>query len=139
LINEAGNVYPYKEPNFFLKFSGLHVAQSLVFCVVFYILFFVFCDFSFCFVRGQETDCYCNKRTYPWSSVKKISVTTNQVMMATLNLSKKWLQLNQYDPFDQYLLCKGPGSFVIFPFALYWLFSDYGPWLPLLFKQKWTK
>jgi len=48
--NEAGNVYPYKEPNFFLKFSGLHVAQSLVFCVVFYILFFVFCNFPFCFV-----------------------------------------------------------------------------------------
>ena len=48
--NEAGNVYPYEEPNSFLKFSGLHVAQSLVFCVVFYILFSVLCDLSFCFV-----------------------------------------------------------------------------------------
>jgi hypothetical protein len=45
--NEAGNVYPYKEPNFFLKFSGLHVAQSLVFCVVFIYYFLSFVIFPF--------------------------------------------------------------------------------------------
>jgi len=42
----AGTAYPSRAHDFIVGLCGVHVARSLVFCVMFCIALFVFCSFS---------------------------------------------------------------------------------------------